>query len=111
MDLKEAIAGSVEKWRALLAGEKELWAAFSQCSLCYYDNDTRGHDGEMCDACPLFLAGKGCCEDGSSFNSLQGLVDGSESEYDINHPEIRPHAEAMYKALLDIQEQHEKEQE
>ena len=110
MELKEAIAGSVEKWRALLAGERDLEWAFRCCGLCYLGMigslgfDTVG----MCECCPLFLSGNGCLEDGSSFLLAKKACD-EVGFSDINHPLIRPHAEAMYAALLKIQREHDAE--
>ena len=106
MELKKAIAGSVEKWRALLAGDSHLGGAFHLCSLCEYT--ALIGDCLDCSLCPLGTSGHRCLKDGSSFLSMKEACE--EVGYnDINHPAIRPHAEAMYAALLDIQREHDAE--
>ena len=105
MNLKEAIAGSVEKWRALLDGEAALDTALHWCSLCRF----YGADQALCDCCKpclLYLSGNGCLELDSPFVVIHDAYEDDDTRT-INHPSIRPHAEAMYAALLDIQRQHE----
>ena len=108
MNKKDAIAGSVEKWRKLLAGEMAAGEAFNQCSLCCYTRDVAGRWRFHCPMCPLYQVGLGCCEDDSPFVAMQDAWDEDEART-IDHPAIRPHAEAMYAALLAIQEEENNE--
>ena len=108
LGLKKAIAESVEKWRALLAGESPLIVAFHQCSLCWYTSRITCCTRFDCAICPLGRSGHGCLEEGSLFFSMKEACE-KVGHDDINHPAIRPHAEAMYAALLDLQREYDAE--
>lgn len=99
----EAIQASKEHWaeNIKLAEAGELnWRHIvcDACALCQeFDNEEQDDNGELCGACPLYIAGFGCNTADSPWRAVQVAV----SEKD--QPGAKRAAENMHRTLEHVE--------
>ena len=97
---KEAIEGSIKKWRGIINETTPLSEVHKMCHLCDYSDERCGPDGDRCGICPLGQIEK-CVSHNRGLTLYQSILNLSGYMTD----ELRDLCEQMLARLISLREE------